>query len=77
MRTIITVVESKSMPGRFTIKSDESISKRGFPISRDVRGPESAAAEAMEIALRCNSYQIFAPASVMKHIPADMRGKSA
>lgn len=76
MRTIITVVEFPSMPGRYNVKSDKFSGKYNHP--RDVSGAPAAAAAAMEYAQRVGSrgYQIFAPAAVLAFIPEDMRGRA-
>ncbi|MFA7386488.1 MAG: hypothetical protein WCZ87_02370 [Thiohalobacteraceae bacterium] len=76
MRTIITVVEYPSMPGRYLVKSDAN-SRDRYNKPRDVWGAGAAAAAAMEYAQISGSigYQIFAPENVMDMIPVDMRGR--
>lgn len=77
MRTIITVTEYPSMPGRYLVMSEVAADKRGNLVPRDVSGAEAAAAVAMEFAQRCRSgYQVFAPRRVLDLIPTDMRGSS-
>ncbi len=77
MRTIITVTEYPSMPGRYLVKSDAQ-RRRGIIHPVDVSGPEAAAAKAMEYAQRVGSvgYHIFAPRAVLALIPDDMKSRT-
>lgn len=78
MRIIIAVTESRAMPGRFTIKCDAARDKRGVVPSIETRGAESAAAEALQYAIRSGSrgYAIIAPAAMLACIPEDMRERT-
>ena len=77
MRAIITVNESRSSPGRFTVKSSANKDRRGVIHGADVFGADAAAAKALEYAMRVGAigYAIIAPASVNAHIPEDMRSR--
>lgn len=76
MRAIITVVASRSMPGRFSVQSSANKDRRGVVFAADVRGEEAAAAQALTYAMGCKSgYAIIAPTNVAKHIPDDMRSR--
>lgn len=77
MRAIITVTESRSMPGRFTVTCSARKDKRGYIHPADVFGDAGAAAKALEYAIDCGGgYAIVAPANVSRHIPDDMRSRS-
>lgn len=78
MRAIITVTEFRSMPGRYSVKSDANKDRRGVMHVVDVRGADAAAAHAMELASRLGSrgYAIIAPAAVAAYIPEDMRQRA-
>lgn len=78
MRAIITVTESRSMPGRYAVTSSANKDRRGHIHSADVTGPEAAAAKALEYAVRVGAigYSIISPSSVAKHIPDDMRNRT-
>ena len=78
MRAIITVTESRSMPGRYSVKSDANKDRRGVMHVADVRGADAAAAQAMELATRLGSrgYAIIAPSAVLACIPEDMRQRA-
>lgn len=78
MRTIITVTESASLPGSFTVMSSARKDRRGNVYPATVRGggPSAAAAKALEYAIDCGGgYAIVAPKKVMDCIPEDMRGR--
>lgn len=78
MRTIITVTEYASMPGRYQVTSGACTDKRGIARQRDVQGDHAAAAVAMELAVEVGSqgYAIFAPRKVLDLVPVDMRSRS-
>lgn len=78
MRTIITVTESRSMPGRYAIKCDASRDKRGVVPTREVRGEQAAAGVALEYAVGLGSrgYAIVGPEKVLSCIPDDMRERA-
>ena len=73
---IITVTESKSMPGRYM----HSVQRRGRMVFSDHDAgsePCEAAATAMNDAMKSRTgYAIFGPHRVMQHIPLSMRSKS-
>lgn len=72
---VITVTESRSMPGTFTIKSDANKDSRGFILPKETHGAEAAAAMAMQLAQSCSEYHVFAPKHVIELIPPDLRAK--
>lgn len=78
MRTIISITEFRSMPGRFVVKCDGTRGYRNRPLEADVSGAGAAAAQAMDYAVRHGSkgYVIFGPSSVMQLIPDDMRQRA-
>lgn len=78
MRAIITVTESRSMPGRFNVQSSANKDRRGVIHTADVTGASAAAAKALEYAMRVGAvgYAIIAPSNVSAHIPGDMRSRS-
>ena len=73
MKTVITITESRSMPGRFTC-TVKSPNKR--TIQGDVRGtdPAAAAARAVEASSQhgAQGYYIFAPQKVLDLIPTEL-----
>ena len=73
---IITVTESKSMPGRYMF----SVQRRSRTVFSDHDAglePCEAAATAMNAAIKSrDGYVIFGPLRVMSHIPLNMRSKS-
>jgi hypothetical protein len=73
---IITVTESKSMPGRYMF----SVQRRGRMVFSDHDAglePCEAAATAMNAAIKSrNGYVIFGPQRVMQNIPISMRSKN-
>lgn len=72
-RSIITVTEYPSMPGRFIVTCNTRRNNRGYIHPADVSGAAAAAAKALEYAIHCgNGYAIIAPASVKNEIPGDM-----
>lgn len=78
MRTIITVTEYPSMPGRYKVFSGSRADRRGIVRPRDVQGEHAAAAVAMEYAvdLGGKGYAVFAPRKVLELIPQDMRQRN-
>lgn len=78
MRIIITVTESRSMKGRYTVKSSANKDRRGIVHAADVTGADAAAAQALEYAMRVGSvgYAIVAPSAVLACIPEDMRQRA-
>jgi hypothetical protein len=75
-RAIITVTESPSMLGRYTVKCDTRRNRGGFMHPADVGGEHAAAAKAMEYAVDAGGgYVIFAPKKVIDLIPEDMRSR--
>lgn len=70
-RTIITVTEMASMPGRFEI----NIKRHGKPqrYLSGARDPGDAAAKALSAAAGEARYVIVGPIKVMSHIPEDVR----
>ena len=76
MSTIITITESRSMPGNFKIKSSANKDKRGGVFEREAYGCAAAVAEAMSLALDASGgYMIFGPQKALDMIPADLRNK--
>lgn len=77
MRAIITVTESRSLPGTFTITCSARKNKNGVIYPAEARGAAGAAAKALEYAIDCREgYAIVAPENVSKHIPDDMRSRA-
>lgn len=77
MRIVITVTESRSMPGTFKITSSAQRDKRGYIRQAEAKDAAGAAAKALEFAIECGGlYAIIAPASVAMHIPPDMRQRA-
>lgn len=76
MMDIITVTESRAMPGRYMY----SVQRRGRMVFSDHdagREPCEAAAMAMNASIKSRAgYAIFGPHRVMQHIPVSMRSKS-
>jgi len=68
MRSIITVTESKSLPGTFTV-SAFCPGKNARSSKKTASGHHAAAAVAIEIAMRLPSYTILAPKKVLDCIP--------
>lgn len=77
MRSIITVSEFPSMPGRYNVSSDGQKSRAGIARPADVSGEHAAAAKAMELALKAGirGYVVFAPKKVLDLIPKDMQSR--
>lgn len=75
MRAIITITEYPSMPGRYRW----SVQANGRTYTGEAGwGAEAAAASAMEAAIAYGrgGYVVFAPSSVLKLIPDDMRSRA-
>ena len=70
MRPIITVTESKSLIGTFTVTSFKT-GKNPRSLKREASGHHAAAALAIEVALSMSSYVILAPKKVLDCIPAE------
>jgi len=70
MRSIITVTESKSLPGTFTV-SAFCPGKNARSSKKTASGHHAAAALAIEVALSMSSYVILAPKKVLNCIPEE------
>lgn len=76
MRAIITVTNSRSMPGTYTITCSARRDKRGYLPQAEVYGASGAAAKALEYAIEHGvGYAIVAPDEVSAFIPNDMRAR--
>ena len=74
MKTIITIIESPAMPGRYTytMKQGKKV-LRGNDAGSD---PAAAAAKAVDLAIAfpmSKGYVILGPEKVLQHIPKDIR----
>ena len=76
MKTIITIVESPSMPGVFT-GTLKNTGRRPIHIEAG-RDPAAAAAKAIDLALHHgrHGYAIFAPKKVLDYIPIEFRSNN-
>lgn len=73
--TLITITESRTMPGSFELAVQPG---KGRPISGRIAGNDAAgaAAVAVEKAISHGApYMIFAPSKVLAFIPAEIRAK--
>lgn len=71
---IITVTASRSLPGTYHINFKDPA--HNLVNRHDQYGCEAAAASAMETAIMCDEYIIFAPKDVLEQIPVDLRRKT-
>ncbi|MDR2128549.1 MAG: hypothetical protein LBP52_05740 [Burkholderiaceae bacterium] len=70
-----TITVTRWATNQWMITSSSAMTKAGFIRPSYASDDTGAAAEAMKYAQRCDSYCIFAPASVLQYIPEKLRSK--
>lgn len=76
MPTIIALTEMSSMPGRFECTHQRLPNGRVYNTTHAGRGPEAAAAYAVQIALGIGgSYAILGPRELLDCIPESIRSR--